>query len=419
MSDRNEAGDAETKAESSRQRTEKLLATDRFGPKACLREAESDAMNGSCHAAEANVHRPLGYHVKWTQKPKSVLVIKKFRDRTVTCCFKKLISWLHDEKNMSVYVESSVLDEEELADDQKFQKHCERLHTWIHGEDELKDKIDFIVCLGGDGTLLYASSLFPSSVPPLIGFHLGSLGFLTPFSFDSYDKTISSVIDGDARLTLRLRLHCLVKSDVAPRHRKQYFIQKRSESFSQAAPVVKQLTASKKEALVLNELVIDRGPSPYLSNLNVYLNDNLVTVVQGDGLIVATPTGSTAYSAAAGSSMVHPSVPAIILAPICPHSLSFRPILVPSGVSIKICVADDSRHTAWASFDGRNRQEIKQGDSILVTSSKWPLPCVTKGDHLTDWFRSLSECLNWNYRLRQKSLDDEASKESCLKVPEN
>eukprot|EP00118_Oscarella_pearsei_P017667 m.177026 g.177026 ORF g.177026 m.177026 type:complete len:139 (+) comp39153_c0_seq23:1125-1541(+) len=130
------------------------------------------------------------------------------------------------------------------------------------------------------------------------------------------------------------------------------------------------------------------------------------------GLIVATPTGSTAYAAAAGSSMVHPSVPAIILAPICPHSLSFRPIVVPSGVDIRISVSEDSRHTAWASFDGRNRREIKQGESVLVTTSKWCLPCVTDGDHLSDWFRSLSQCLNWNYRLQQKGFDGRASSEA-------
>ena len=89
--------------------------------------------------------------------------------------------------------------------------------------------------------------------------------------------------------------------------------------------------------LVLNEVVIDRGPSPYLSNIDLYLDGKLITSVQGDGLIVSTPTGSTAYAVAAGASMIHPSVPAIMVTPICPHSLSFRPIVVPAGVELKVC----------------------------------------------------------------------------------
>ena len=88
--------------------------------------------------------------------------------------------------------------------------------------------------------------------------------------------------------------------------------------------------------LVLNEVVIDRGPSPYLSNIDLYLDGKLITSVQGDGLIVSTPTGSTAYAVAAGASMIPPSVPAIMVTPICPHSLSFRPIVVPAGVELKV-----------------------------------------------------------------------------------
>ena len=102
-----------------------------------------------------------------------------------------------------------------------------------------------------------------------------------------------------------------------------------------------------QEWLGLNEVVINRGPSPFLSNLDLYVNDYLVTTVQGDGLIISTPTGSTAYAMAAGASMSHPGVPSIIIAPICPHSLSFRPIVVPAGVELKVCLAEDARHTAW------------------------------------------------------------------------
>ena len=102
----------------------------------------------------------------------------------------------------------------------------------------------------------------------------------------------------------------------------------------------------------------------------------MIILSQGDGLIVSTPTGSTAYAVAAGASMIHPSVPAVMVTPICPHSLSFRPIVVPAGVELKISVSPASRNTAWVSFDGRKRQELCHGDSLRVTTSIYPIPSI-------------------------------------------
>ncbi|CAG2109391.1 unnamed protein product [Medioppia subpectinata] len=155
-----------------------------------------------------------------------------------------------------------------------------------------------------------------------------------------------------------------------------------------------------------NHEVSDRGPSPYLSNIDLYIDGKHITTVQGDGLIVSTPTGSTAYAVAAGASMIHPSVPAIMVTPICPHSLSFRPIVVPAGVELKICVSPDSRNSAWVSFDGRNRQEIQLGDSLRVTTSIFPVPSICAEDQISDWFDSLAECLHWNVRRKQRQFDE-------------
>lgn len=186
---------------------------------------------------------------------------------------------------------------------------------------------------------------------------------------------------------------------------------------------------------MLNEVVIDRGPSPYLSNIDLFLDGKYITSVQGDGLIVSTPTGSTAYAVAAGASMIHPSVPAIMVTPICPHSLSFRPIVVPAGVELKVCtefklnlckvtftdftplhpsplrriqisISPDSRNTSWVSFDGRNRQELLHGDCLRVTTSIYPVPSICAQDQISDWFDSLAECLHWNVRKKQKCLDE-------------
>lgn len=146
------------------------------------------------------------------------------------------------------------------------------------------------------------------------------------------------------------------------------------------------VSSSSDELIALNEVVISRGPSPYLSNLDLYINDYLMTTVQGDGLIISTPTGSTAYAMAAGASMCHPSVQSIIIAPICPHSLSFRPIVVPAGVELKIALNDDSRHpSAWFSVDGRNTAELKPGYHISITASEFPVPSICRTDQVRDF----------------------------------
>ncbi|XP_017838073.1 NAD kinase isoform X2 [Drosophila busckii] len=340
------------------------------------------------------IQDPASQRLTWYKPPLTVLVIKKVSDASVLAPFVQLVEWLLQEKNMVVWVESAVLEDKQLNDNNQFGAIRDKLVTFKDGRDDLTDRIDFIVCLGGDGTLLYASQLFQKSVPPVMAFHLGSLGFLTPFRFDNFQEQLTSVLDGHAALTLRSRLSCVM-------HHKSH---KRS-SKDNAAGAVPAATAA-DSMLVLNEVVIDRGPSPYLSNIDLFLDGKYITSVQGDGLIVSTPTGSTAYAVAAGASMIHPSVPAILVTPICPHSLSFRPIVVPAGVELKISVSPESRNTSWVSFDGRNRQELFHGDSLRVTTSRYPVPSICAQDQITDWFASLADGLHWNVRKRQKCLDE-------------
>jgi len=277
--------------------------------------------------------------------------------------------------------------------------------------DNLTDKIDFIICLGGDGTLLYASSLFQQSVPPVMAFHLGSLGFLTPHLFDNFQEKVTKVLEGNAALTLRSRLKCTLKRRQVSESQEKNI--NNHTDIKQIAPLHESFTSGSKDRrsnlsfLVLNEVVVDRGPSPYLSNVDLFMDGKHVTVVQGDGLIVSTPTGSTAYAVAAGASMINPAVPAIMVTPICPHSLSFRPIVVPAGVEISIKISPDSRNTAWLSFDGRSRQELRHGDTLSVTTSVYPVPSICAQDQISDWFDSLADCLQWNVRKRQKTFDDD------------
>eukprot|EP00117_Sycon_ciliatum_P033449 scpid36589/ scgid25733/ NAD kinase; Poly(P)/ATP NAD kinase len=384
----------------------------------------------------------------WYNTPTNVLVIKKYRDRSVTAKFKDVTRFLVEDKGMSVMVENAVLSEKDVHNDNQFSNVLSQLHSFSCDDPDCDDKmaeIDFIVCLGGDGTLLYVSSLFQESVPPILAFRLGSLGFLTPLDVNNYRRIISDVIDGRGTLTLRSRLTCHINRahpastssstsngslapddfhrQISPDYRKHRSPSPTSPSaltgrqplagadsppvcFRRSSSVITNSTQT-SHMLVLNEVVIDRGQSAYLSNLEIYCNGRQITDVQGDGLIVATPTGSTAYAAAAGASMVHPSVQAMVVTPICPHSLSFRPIMVPGGVKIEVKVPLDGRGTGAVSCDGKNRQELARGDSVSISMSIYPLPCIDGADHVSDWFTSLSSCLHWNARTKQKQLDAE------------
>ncbi|XP_004347505.2 poly(p)/ATP nad kinase [Capsaspora owczarzaki ATCC 30864] len=326
--------------------------------------------------------------LEWIAPPTTVFVIKKFRDRAVTERLKEITTWLVAEKQLTVFVESSVLQEDALVNDVTYAHSIlpklQNLDVSTIGT--LADQIDFIICLGGDGTILYASSLFQGRCPPVMSFHMGSLGFLMPFDVRNFKERIECVLLGKCLVTMRMRLECEVI---------------RSKNNQRASMLPHVFHA-------LNEIVIDRGPSPFLGDLQVFCDGKHITSVQGDGLIVATPTGSTAYSVSAGGSMVHPNVPAMLLTPICPHTLSFRPILVPDTVELRLLVSLTSRNSAWISLDGRNPQELKQGDGLRIVSSPWPVPTINRVDQSTDWFRSLSQCLNWNVRQKQLPFNEES-----------
>ncbi|WWC64547.1 uncharacterized protein I303_107157 [Kwoniella dejecticola CBS 10117] len=298
---------------------------------------------------------------------------------------------------------------------------------------------DFVITLGGDGTVLFTSWLFQRIVPPVLPFALGSLGFLTNFDYAQYKQTMDKVVDEGIRVNLRMRFTCTVYRAVAPEEaalaasakggKKRKAIKKpggeilmshvdksgwenleappSQGSCSEAAGKDKEIlcfsTRPVEQFEVLNDLVVDRGPSPYVSLLELFGDEHHLTTVQADGLTVSTPTGSTAYSLSAGGSLVHPQIPALLITPICPHTLSFRPMLLPDSMELRICVPYNSRSTAWASFDGRGRVELKQGDHIKVTASKYPFPTVCADKASTDWFGSISRTLRWNEREKQKS----------------
>ncbi|KAF2272498.1 NAD kinase [Westerdykella ornata] len=331
---------------------------------------------------------------------RNVMIVTKARDNELVYRTRELAEWLlctpryGSDVGVNVYVDhklrrSARFDMQSLlAKDSRF-KDMLRFWTpdlcWTSPE-----KFDLVLTLGGDGTVLFTSWLFQRIVPPVLSFSLGSLGFLTNFEFPRYKDSLDKIMgDVGMRVNLRMRFTCTV-----------YRYQKH------AGPgTPEHIEAEQFE--VLNELVIDRGPSPYVSNLELYGDNNLLTVVQADGCIFSTPTGSTAYSLSAGGSLVHPDIPAILLTPICPHTLSFRPMLLTDSMLLRVAVPRNSRATAYCAFDGKGRVELRQGDHVTIAASQYPFMSVLSQP--TEWFDSISRTLRWNNRgAQQKAWDGDA-----------
>lgn len=315
----------------------------------------------------------------WKTRPSNVLVLKKLGSE-LQPQFLQVVQYLIDEHDMQVVVE-----EQELS---QLQAELFRVGTFTDAhKSKLHLHIDFVVCLGGDGVILHASALFKRAIPPVISFNLGSLGFLTNHDFEDFRKDLHDVIYGGydcdecsgpgevirgVYITLRMRLLCSVL---------RRGVQHPDDHYE-----------------VMNEVVLDRGSNPYLTKIECWEHGNLITKVQADGVMLATPTGSTAYSVAAGGSMVHPCVPAILFTPICPHSLSFRPVILPDYADVELKVPQDARSSVWVSFDGKQRLELLGGDSIRVRMSPNPVPTIDHLEQTIDWFGSLDRCFGWNDR---------------------
>ncbi|EON69115.1 hypothetical protein W97_08301 [Coniosporium apollinis CBS 100218] len=326
---------------------------------------------------------------------RNVMIVTKARDNHLVQLTRELTEWLlttpryGSDAGVNVYVDAKLRKSKRfdmeglLAKDSRFE-HMLRFWTpdlcWTSPE-----KFDLVLTLGGDGTVLYTSWLFQRIVPPILSFSLGSLGFLTNFEFSRYKEQLDKVMSSAGmRVNMRMRFTCTVY-----------------RSSPGLTPHSPRRHTEAEQFEVLNELVIDRGPSPYVSSLELYGDDHKLTTIAADGVIFSTPTGSTAYSLSAGGSLVAPDIPAILLTPICPHTLSFRPMILSDSMLLKVKVPERSRATAYCAFDGKARLELRHGDAVTISASSYPFPTVLAEP--TEWFDSISRTLRWNSRsARQK-----------------
>jgi len=213
----------------------------------------------------------------------------------------------------------------------------------LSNEKEIIDNAEIVISLGGDGSFLKVARMAYEKDLPILGINLGSLGFLTEIEKDDIKSAVSNLLNGNYIVEKRMMLDGSIIRD---------------------GKVIANDTA-------LNDIVISRGALSKILHLRAYLNDEFVDMFPGDGLIVSSPTGSTAYSLSAGGPIVEPNINLIIMSPICPHILYSRSIVTADDRIVKVVVDEDFAHEAMVTVDGQEGYEIKGGDIIIIEKSKY------------------------------------------------
>ncbi|KAJ5041884.1 hypothetical protein NUH16_003289 [Penicillium rubens] len=353
--------------------------------------------------------------VKLKLTVKSVFIVSKTHDESLVSSTRKVARWLLSKERdipYNVYVERRLETHPDFGALQLRQEEPSakgRLKFWDPKlAQEQPHLFDFVITLGGDGTVLYTSWLFQRTVPPVLSFALGSLGFMTNFNYADYQGILENAFRDGVVVSLRLRFECTVMRSKAR-------LRDSHARFLTSRDLVEELMGEEGEDTlthtpdrayeILNDVVLDRGPNPTMSQIELFGNDEHFTTLLADGICIGTPTGSTAYNLAAGGSLSHPENPVILVTAICAHTLSFRPIILPDTIVLRMGVPYDARTSSWASFDGRERIELHPGDYVTVSASRYPFAVVLpQGRRSENWVHSISKTLNWNSRTKQKSL---------------
>jgi len=229
--------------------------------------------------------------------------------------------------------------------------------------EELPAAVDLIVVLGGDGTLLSIAHLAAQKKVPVLGVNLGSLGFLTEVPLDEVYLTLDAFLGGDETVISPRRM-------LEARHKnKSYYC--------------------------LNDVVINKGALARMIQCRIWLDDKKIATLRSDGLIISTPTGSTAYSLAAGGPIIQPYVPAIIISPICPHTLSFRPMVISSECCIKIELLT-SGEEVYLTLDGQRGDLMVKNDVVEISCCAFELHLISSPGR--NYFDLVQEKLGWGER---------------------
>lgn len=239
--------------------------------------------------------------------------------------------WLH-QKKIKVYLDPS----------------CKPVPHTTRAESHRIKKLDIVIALGGDGTFLAAVRWLKGRETPILGVNMGNLGFLTETKEDEIYDVLELAIKGKMQKVRRRTLCTTIKKS-------------NGKTFHYTS---------------LNDIVLERASRTRLIDMAIYSNEFFVSTVKADGLIVATPTGSTAYCLAAGGPIVHPSVPAITLTPVCPHTLTNRPIILSDSQKIKLKLNDVSGRGAIL-VDGQKVGDLTSSDEVIVTRGEHDVILLT------------------------------------------
>jgi NAD+ kinase len=233
--------------------------------------------------------------------------------------------------------------------------------------DEIVSRVDLVLVLGGDGTMLSVSRLVAEQGVPILGINLGSLGFITEVSRDEIFSSVNKMLNDGCAIEERLMLSAAVHRDG------------------------KKLT----EYTVLNDVVINKGAVARIIDLETNINGNYVTTFKADGLIISTPTGSTAYSLSAGGPILYPTLESIVLTPICSHTLTNRPIVLPDNFKIEIIIKKISGDV-FLTLDGQVGFSLRMGDVIEINKADYKTKLLVPLER--DYFRVLRTKLKWGER---------------------
>ena len=229
---------------------------------------------------------------------------------------------------------------------------------------EFVKKVDIVVVFGGDGTLLNAARKYLNYDIPILGINMGNVGFLTDISTDNFEKTIKEVLDGNCKIEERN----LVSAKFGNNH-----------------------------LYGLNEVVIHSGAYAQLMRYRLNVNDKVVYEQRSDGLIIATPTGSTAYALSAGGPIIHPSLDVWTILPMLPQSLSSRPFVISTDEKVEMDLFDGPNENAKICVDGQDDIDIPYGEKILISKMEKTLKLVHPNDN--DFFEACREKLGWSLNI--------------------
>ncbi len=233
-----------------------------------------------------------------------------------------------------------------------------------HTEQDLKD-CDLAIAIGGDGTMLRAARMLANLDIPLLGINRGRLGFLADIPADNVEENLAAILAGDFVEDERFQLHCQVR-----RH-----------------------DDTEVESDAFNDVIIQKWNFAKLIELETYVDGKLVHTQRADGMIVASPTGSTAYALSGGGPILYPSLNALVLVPICPHTLSNRPLVIDGDSRIEIVVSDPEINHASLTCDGDITCRLSTGDRVIVQKKDKSMRLIHPANH--DHFAILRAKLHW------------------------